>query len=123
MSRDKRYQRLFNSKRWKETKFIVKARAKGLCEDCRERGLLEPGIDCHHVIPVESAANEAEMERLCFDVNNIRLLCVPCHIRVHQAARSHTKQAHQQRQDERLERWKQRMSRRPEGTHPSEHET
>ena len=31
------------------------------------------------------------MERLCYDVNNIRLLCIPCHIKTHQEMRSHTK--------------------------------
>ena len=32
------------------------------------------------------------MERLCYDVNNIRLLCIPCHIKTHQEMRSHTKE-------------------------------
>ena len=98
MSRDKRYQHLLNSKRWAETKAIVWRRANGRCERCREEGIaagipdgyITPGVDCHHIVPVESATNEQEMERLAYDPNNCRLLCVPCHIKTHQEMRSHT---------------------------------
>ena len=92
MSRDKRYQHLLNSRRWWEVKSIVWKRAGGLCEDCREEGLIVPGVDCHHIVPVESARTEADMERLAYDPNNCRLLCVPCHIKTHQEMRSHTKE-------------------------------
>ena len=100
MSRDKRYQRLLNSPRWAEVKRIVWQRAQGLCERCREEGReagvadgwITPGVDCHHIVPVESARNEAEMARLCYNPDNCQLLCVACHIKVHQAARSHTKE-------------------------------
>ena len=101
MSRSKRYQRLLNSPRWAEVKRIVWQRAGGLCERCRREGLevgvwpdgyITPGVDCHHKIPVESAKTEAEMARLAYDVNNIELLCVPCHIKTHQEMRSHTKE-------------------------------
>ena len=51
-----------------------------------------PGVDCHHIVPVESAKTEQEMERLAYDPNNCRLLCVPCHIKTHQEMRSHTKE-------------------------------
>ena len=71
-------------------------RASGLCERCKRDGIAErgvpyitPGVDCHHKIPVESAKTEQEMERLAYDVNNIELLCIPCHIKTHQEMRSH----------------------------------
>lgn len=98
MSRDKRYQRLLNSKRWAEVKRIVWQRAGGLCERCRREGIeagilpdgyIMPGVDCHHKRPVESARYEEEMKRLAYDINNIELLCVPCHIKTHQELRSH----------------------------------
>lgn len=100
MSRDKRYQKLLNSKRWMEVKRLVWQRAGGLCERCRREGIaagvlpdgyITPGVDCHHKIPVESAKTEQEMERLAYDVGNIELLCIPCHIKTHQEMRSHTK--------------------------------
>lgn len=99
MSRDQRYQKLLNSKRWHEVKAYVKRRAGGLCERCRREGIeagvqggfLTPGVDCHHIIPVESANPDipGEMERLAYDVNNIELLCVACHTKTHEELRSH----------------------------------
>lgn len=91
MSRDKRYQRLLNSKRWREVKRIVWQRADGLCERCRREGYITPGVDCHHKIPVESANPDVpgEMERLAYDVDNIELLCIPCHVKTHEELRSH----------------------------------
>lgn len=80
-------------------KAYVDARADGLCERCRREGIaagitggyLTPGKDHHHIIPVESANPDipGEMERLCYDVNNIELLCVPCHIKTHEEMHSH----------------------------------
>lgn len=99
MSRDKRYQKLLNSPRWGEVKRIVWRRAGGLCERCKREGIAErgapyirAGVDCHHIRPVESARDEEEMRRLAYDVNNIELLCVPCHIKTHAEMRSHTKE-------------------------------
>lgn len=100
MSRDKRYQKLLNAKRWKEVKAFVWQRANGMCERCRREGIeagilpdgyITPGVDCHHKIPVESANPDipGEMERLAYDVNNIELLCIPCHIKTHQEMHSH----------------------------------
>ena len=76
-------------------------RAGGLCERCKRDGIAErggpyitPGVDCHHIVPVESANPDdpQAMERLAYDVSNIELLCIPCHIKTHQEMRSHTKE-------------------------------
>ena len=94
MSRSKAYQRLLNSPRWVEVKRIVWKRAEGLCERCQREGYITPGVDCHHKIPVESANPDdpQAMRRLAYNVNNIELLCIPCHIKTHQEMRSHTKE-------------------------------
>lgn len=92
MSRDKRYQKLLNSPRWAEVKRIVWQRAEGLCERCRREGYITPGVDCHHIKPVEGATTEDEMRAWCYDDRNIELLCVSCHIKTHQEMRSHTKE-------------------------------
>jgi len=110
MSRDKRYQRLLNSKRWHEVKRQVWARAGGLCERCRREGIeagvlpdgyVTPGVDCHHKTPVESANPDipGEMERLAYDVNNIELLCIPCHIKTHQELHSHDAETVKERKE------------------------
>ena len=91
MSRDKRYQHLLNAKRWKQVKAIVWNRANGLCEECLANGIVTPGVDCHHIEPVEHGTAQ-EMAELCYNPANIRLLCVACHIKAHQQMRSHTKE-------------------------------
>ena len=115
MSRDPRYQKLLNSKRWWEVKRLVWRRADGLCEECAKQGRDEAGVDCHHIVPVESAKTVAEMERLCYDPNNIRLLCVPCHVKAHQEMRSHSKAVHQQRAKQTADRWLDSLAPAPMG--------
>lgn len=112
MSRNKDYQRLLNAPQWAKVKAIVKARAGGLCERCKAEGYITPGVDCHHVVPVESGKTLAEMQRLCYDVHNIQLLCVPCHIKTHAEQRSHSKEAHKQRENDRLSQWIAKNSKR-----------
>ena len=113
MSRDKNYQRLLNSPRWREVKTQVWRRANGLCERCIREGkaagvpdgYITPGVDCHHIKPVESGRTVMEMEQLCYNPANIELLCIPCHIKTHQEMRSHTRekvQANKQRARQRF---------------------
>ena len=114
------HQRMLNDKRWMETKRVVWARAEGLCEWCKRDGIAErgvpyitPGVDCHHIVPFESAKTQAEMERLCYDPNNCVLLCIPCHQRVHQELGSKTKAKVKERRQQGFERWKSRLQGHP----------
>ena len=88
-------------------------RAGGLCERCIREGkaagvpdgYITPGVDCHHIKPVESGRTVMEMEQLCYNPANIELLCIPCHIKTHQEMRSHTRekvQANKQRARQRF---------------------
>ena len=92
MSRDPQYQRLLNDKRWKLLRAQVFRRSNGLCELCLKEGIYTPGVDVHHIQPVEQAKTVQEMERLAYNPNNCQLLCVACHIKVHQSMRTHTKE-------------------------------
>ena len=101
--------RMLNDRRWLETKRIVWQRAGGLCEWCKRDGYIVPGVDCHHIIPFESAKTQAEMERLCYDPNNCVLLCIPCHVKAHQELRSKTKVISKERREQSFARWKDRL--------------
>ena len=92
MSRDKRYQRLLNDKRWKLLRAAVFRRTNGLCEMCLKEGIITPGVDVHHIKPVETGRTVQEMERLAYNPANCQLLCIACHIKVHQDMRTHTKE-------------------------------
>ena len=105
MSRDKNYQRLLNSKRWQEVKRIVWQRTNGLCEECMKQGIVRAGVDCHHIVPVETATTPQEMERLCFDVNNVRLLCIACHSAIHKRMGKGTRKLAIERAKQRQDRW------------------
>ncbi len=104
MSRDKRYQRLLNSKRWK----IIRAeylRQHPLCERCLREGFVCSAIDVHHRVPVETGKTEQEMEYLAYNIggNNLEALCIPCHIKTHQEMHSFDRenvQANKQRKRE-----------------------
>ena len=92
MSRNKTYQRLLNSRKWTATKRIVWKNAEGLCELCLKEGIYTPGVDVHHIKPVETGRTVQEMERLAYNPANCQLLCIACHIKVHQDMRTHTKE-------------------------------
>jgi len=96
MSRDKRYQKLLNDRRWKLLRAEVFKRANGLCEECLQQGIYTPGVDVHHIVPVESGKSIQEMERLAYNPANCRLLCIPCHIKAHQQMGSHTAKYHKE---------------------------
>ena len=91
MSRDPRYTKLLNDKRWKELRAWKLRQTGGYCEKCLAEGwkdLQAVGIDVHHKVPVETGRTEQEMERLCYDPNNLQVLCVKHHIQAHQELRS-----------------------------------
>jgi 5-methylcytosine-specific restriction protein A len=111
MSRDKNYQHLLNSKRWKQLR-QWKLEQNPLCELCSREDKVVSAIDVHHITPVESARTPDEMEQLCFNPNNLQALCISCHAKVHREARSHTRRSHEQRERDRLERWKEELERR-----------
>jgi len=85
------HQALYNSKAWQELKAFTKQRAGGLCERCKADGYITTGVDCHHIVPWETGRTMEEVKRLFFNPNNLRLLCVSCHILTHQELKSHKK--------------------------------
>ena len=119
------HMKMLNDKRWAATKAIVDARAKGLCEWCirdgqeygrkignlllQRTGWRREGIDHHHLIPFESAKTQAEMERLCYDPNNVVLLCVEHHIKALIELMSKTKEKVKERREQSFQRWKDRL--------------
>ena len=104
MSRNKDYQRLLNSKRWKQLR-EWKLNESPLCEMCAAKGLDVAAVDVHHKIPCESSRTLQEMTALCFNPSNLQSLCVTCHKAWHTQSGYNTKPAHKQREKERLARW------------------
>ena len=105
MSRDRNYQRLLNSRRWKELR-IAKLKAQPTCEICQREGRLRVAVDVHHITPVETATSLADMERLAYPpMDQLMSLCVPCHIRVHREMGKNTRENVNERKQSAMERW------------------
>lgn len=104
MSRSKAYQKLLNSKRWKLLRAQYRE-AHPLCERCLAEGRVSATVDIHHKTPVESAKTDYDMQQLCFNPDNLQALCISCHRAEHERLRSNTKEGHQARESDRLQRW------------------
>ena len=111
MSRDPRYQRLLNSKRWKLLRQEY-LRAHPLCERCKAEGYVRSAIDVHHKVPVESAHTIQEMEQLAYDWNNLQALCIPCHVKTHKEMGKNKKENVIERKQTALQRWIDKQSKR-----------
>ena len=114
MSRDPKYQKLLNSKRWKQLRMAY-LQKHPLCERCYREGIEQRGkpyirsaIDVHHVIPVESANTIQEMEALCFNEaagQRLEALCIPCHVKTHKEMGKNKKENVKERKQIALQRW------------------
>ena len=111
MSRDPKYQKLLNSKRWKQLRMAY-LQEHPLCERCYREGIEQMGkpyirsaIDVHHNVPVESAHTIQEMEQLAYDWNNLQALCIPCHVKTHKEMGKNKKENVKERKQTALQRW------------------
>lgn len=114
--RDPRYQRLLNSKRWKELR-VSMLQLHPLCQECLKHNVVRSAVDCHHIVPISASMTNAEMERLAFDPSNIACLCVPCHVKVHKDMGKGTKANRKERAAQRMSRWSEAI-RRPALSEP-----
>ena len=92
------YMQLLQSREWRELRAAKIRDCQGLCERCKELGIITAAKTVHHIKPVESVDDgplEILLERMrqrCFDYNNLMLLCADCHHRAHEELRSHAGQ-------------------------------
>ena len=107
MAHSKQYVKLMNSVRWQRLR-LEWMNEHPLCQECRAKGLVVAARCVHHITPIESAKTDRGMEMLAFSTTNLMSLCFRCHGEIHKAERSHSKEAHKQRQEEALARWKER---------------
>ena len=83
-----KYIKLLNAKRWYGEVRVAQLRQHPLCQMCLKEGIYRSAVDVHHIRPVESVPID-EMERTCYDPNNLISLCVECHIQIHRDMKSH----------------------------------
>ena len=110
----KLYVKLMNSKQWRVLR-NQHLTEHPLCERCKQQGYIVAARCVHHITPVESGRTDAECEQLAFSSANLQSLCYQCHADIHKAERSHSKEAHKERERQRLEQWKARHGVKPPG--------
>lgn len=73
-----KYKRFYNSKEWIALRNYKYADADGFCEECKKQGIVKPGVDVHHIVPIEIDWSKR------LDYNNLILLCKECHNEKHE---------------------------------------
>ena len=103
MAKSVLYNRLMNSKEWRELR-SRKLRENPLCEFHEREGLQVKATCVHHIKEVESGRTFEESRSLCFDFGNLVSLCTYCHHKLHNGKGYHTKEARREREKQRVER-------------------
>lgn len=75
--------KFYCSKEWKETRQLVYKRDCMVCNHCKRIVYKYP--QCHHKIPI--TPSNINDWNITHNLDNIELLCVPCHNNVHQPER------------------------------------
>lgn len=70
---------------------------------CEKMGRVTAATEVHHVVPVETAANRADMEALMFNPTNVTPLCHKCHQQAHVELRSKSREERKKRERKRLD--------------------
>ena len=59
-----------------------------ICEICAAAGIITPGTEVHHVTPVDTGANNEQIELLAYNYSNLVTLCHKCHVQAHKDLQS-----------------------------------
>ena len=105
------YTKLIQSKEWRELRIQV-LREQPLCQWCKAKGIITSARELHHLTEAESGRSEQEVRDLMFRRSNIVALCHRCHADYHMSQRYHSTDKVLQRQQERMEQWKDEMEKR-----------
>lgn len=71
----------YNSKEWQRCRTSYTKKAKGLCERCLKKGIVQVGEEVHHKTRLTNENVNNPMISLNFD--NLELLCKNCHHEEH----------------------------------------
>lgn len=75
----------YSSNAWRECRENYRKSVGNLCENCLRSGLIEPGIEVHHIKKLTPENIGDPRITLCWD--NLELLCDRCHKLAHKRKR------------------------------------
>ena len=105
------YTKLIQSKEWRELRVQV-LREQPLCQWCKAKGYVVSAREVHHLVEAESGKTDEDVRRLMFSRSNLVALCHECHANYHKEQRYHSSDVVRQRQSDRMDQWKDEMSKR-----------
>ena len=108
MAHSRLYVKIMNSKEWREARGSYLS-DHPLCEACQAEGYVQLAQCVHHKTEVESGKTERECWQLATSSSNLQALCYRHHREAHRELRSHSKEQHQKREQERLSQWLSRL--------------
>lgn len=82
----------YKSQGWKKTRDAYAASVGGVCERCKEHGLITAGEIVHHIVPI-TPENIHDTE-ITLNHNNLKLVCRLCHAAEHEELRRADKCLH-----------------------------
>lgn len=80
MSRGKQAE-FYTSLEWRRCREAYKKSVGGLCELCKDKGLIVPGKIVHHVVHI--TPENVDNPEITLNFSNLKLLCMDCHAEVH----------------------------------------
>lgn len=81
--KDGYYYQLIQSSEWHRLRLRKWKAENGLCERCRQHGIVTPAVAVHHIIPVLKDRNRYNMRQRCFSYENLMCVCQDCHDALH----------------------------------------
>ena len=90
IKRTSEYKELINSQKWAKLR-AEKLHSTPLCERCSLSGIITPGTEIHHIMPIDNGSTLAEKKRLAYNPHNLQTLCRTCHVAIHKELQSKSK--------------------------------
>ena len=78
----------YTSPAWKRCARGYRRKVGGLCERCKERGMIVPAEEVHHKIKL--TPQNINDPKIALSWSNLIALCKDCHMKVHQKAKRWT---------------------------------
>lgn len=79
------YDKAYNTRLWRQVREQVLKRDQYLCQRCLENGIVRPAEQVHHITPLSTFVDDADLHDLLTDQDNCISLCRECHEKEHKA--------------------------------------
>jgi len=77
-----RHPEIYANPEWKKSRRVCIARANGLCEHCKKKGIVRKGREVDHII--ELIDENKHDWNIAYNPDNLQYLCSSCHNHKHQ---------------------------------------